>query len=121
MSTSCETTSGSCATGTATGLCETQGSCSPCGGQCPCGGGCGGDPVTCGTIMWGQSFFQAMKAVQVDLLKEKIRKGWGGTMEKAADIILDAMGVKWQSMLKEAEVKASVREKLQRLWRESEK
>jgi len=42
-------------------------------------------------------------------------------MEKAADIILEAMGVKWQTMLAEAKAKADVREQLARLWQQGQK
>jgi hypothetical protein len=62
-----------------------------------------------------------MKAAQVDLLKAKIQKAWGAKMEKAADIILEAMGVKWQTMLAQAQANADVRERLARLWQESHK
>ncbi len=109
--------------GTCTGsTCETskESSCSEESKQgCPCGTpGCSGDPIDCAVGMWGCAFFQAMKAVQVDLLKAKIQKAWGAKMDKAADIVLEAMGVKWQSMLAEAKVKADVRERLRGLWYE---
>jgi hypothetical protein len=68
--------------------------------------------------MWYGAFFQAMKEVQVDLLKAKIQKAWGPKMDKAADAVLEAAGVKWQSMLAEAKAKTELREKLSRLWQE---
>jgi len=71
--------------------------------------------------MWVGSFFQAMKAVQVDFLKAKIQKAWGPKMDKAADIILEAMGAKWQAVVAEAQAKADVRSKLQALWQEGHK
>jgi hypothetical protein len=71
--------------------------------------------------MWHASFFQAMKAVQVDVLKAKIQKAWGAKMEQAADIILEAMGVKWQAMVAQAKSHADVREQLARLWQEGRK
>lgn len=107
--------SASCATGAETG--STGG---PCASEsCPaCHTACGGDPIACACAMWTVSFFQAMKAAQVDVLKAKIQKAWGAKMDKAADIILDAMGAKWQSMLTEAKAKVDVRERLARLWEE---
>ena len=105
------------------GACETtsgKGSCGPesCGG-CPCGTpGCSGDPIDCAVGMWSCAFFQAMKAVQVDLLKAQIQKAWGSKMDKAADAVLEAMGVQWQSMLAQAQAKASVKERLASLWQE---
>ncbi|MBI3291978.1 MAG: hypothetical protein HYZ73_04125 [Elusimicrobia bacterium] len=71
--------------------------------------------------MWGQSFFQAMKAAQVEILKAKIQKAWGPKMDKAADAVLEAMGVKWQSMLAQAKAKADLVDKLQGLWQEGHK
>jgi len=71
--------------------------------------------------MWSCSFFRAMKEAQVDVLKAKIQKAWGAKMEKAADAILEAMGVQWQSMLAQAGAKANLRERLQGLWQEGQK
>jgi hypothetical protein len=71
--------------------------------------------------MWVGSFFQAMQAVQVDLLKAKLQKAWGSKMDKAADIILEAMGMKWQAMVAEAKAKTDVRSKLEALWQEGHK
>lgn len=103
--------------------CPSESSSPECSGQsCPmCQTACGGDPIACASVVWAASFFQAMKATQVDLLKAKIQKAWGAKMEKAADIILEAMGVKWQAMLAEAKAKAGVREQLARLWQEGQK
>ncbi len=104
------------------GSCETEScessSCgSSCGSECDaCGGKCGGDAYECATQMWSSAFFQAMRTVQADILKAKIQKAWGSKMDKAADIILESMGAKWQSMIAEAKAKAEVREKLQGLW-----
>ena len=113
-----ECASGSCTTGVETGA--SGGSCA--GGSCPaCHTACGGDPIACAYAMWTASFFQAMQAAQVDALKAKIQKAWGAKIDKAADIILEAMGVKWQSMLAEAKVKSDVRERLSRLWQEGHK
>lgn len=76
------------------------------------------DPVSCGTAMWTCSFFQAMKAVQVDILKAKIQKAWGPMMEKAADAALESMGVMWQSVMARAKATEDFRAKLQKLWQE---
>ena len=101
---------------TKSGTCET-----PSAGQkncCPCGNACGGDPVTCGTMMWVSSFFGAMKAIQTDILKAKMQKAWGAKMDKAADAVLEAMGAKWQAMMMEANAKSELRSKLQSIWSE---
>ena len=106
---SCEAESGSCSEAG----CESSGrSCKACGTQC------GGDPVACAMGMWTCAFFQAMKAAQVDILRSKIQKAWGQKMEKAADAVMEAMGVQWQSMLAQAGAKAQLRERLGALWKE---
>ncbi len=105
------------------GSCETESSsqerCPTSSKGCPCGTpGCSGDPIECATGMWSCAFFTAMKEAQVDLLKAKIQKAWGAKMDKAADAVLDAMGVQWQSMLAQAGAKAQLRQRLSSLWKE---
>ncbi len=107
---SCQTSKQSC---DETSGCESS--------RCPCGTDCGGDPVGCAQAMWGASFFQAMKSAQVEILKAKIQKAWGAKMEKAADIVLEAMGAKFQVMLAEAQAKSDVRAKLHALYQEGRK
>jgi hypothetical protein len=68
--------------------------------------------------MWTGSFFQAMKEVQVDILKAKLQKAWGSKMEKAADAVLESMSTQWQSMLAQTQAKDQLRERLQGLWQE---
>ena len=112
-----------------TGSCETEaGSCSTSGcesssGECckACNTACGGDPIACASAMWGGSFFQAMKAAQVEVLKAKIQKAWGTKMDKAADAVIESMGVHWQSMLAQVRAKAELRERLEGLWKESQR
>ena len=102
-----------------TGVCESsaapqsQGSC-----KCPCGGGCGGDPVVCAMQMWKCSFFEAMKAAQVEILKAKIQKAWGSKLEKEANAVLAAMEVKWSSMVAVEQAKAELKAKFQELCKE---
>lgn len=110
MSMKCDSTAGTCEVQTQGATPQSTGSCKACGCDC------GGDPIACSMAMWACSFFQAMKGAQVDLLKAKIQKAWGPKMEKAADAVLEAMGVKWQSMLAEAKAREDFRSKLQGLW-----
>ena len=106
---SCETKASACSESSCESSCESK---------CPCGTDCGGDPIACSMAMWGKSFFCAMKELQVDIMKEKIKKAWGVKMDKAADVILEAMGTVWQSKLATSQVKADVREKLARLYQQ---
>ena len=118
MGGTCRTSDESCETGAGTG----SGACSSSGGRCPCGSkACSGDPTECAASMWACSFFQAMKELQVELLKAKIQKAWGTKMDKAADAVLEAMGVQWQSMLAQAKAKAQFRERLAGLWQEGQR
>ena len=107
------------------GSCETTGKTdrgTDAGRGCPCGSsGCSGEPVECAVGMWTGSFFQALKAVQVELLKAKIQKAWGPKMDKAADAVLEAMGVKWQAMLAQSKACSDLQSKLQALWDEGRK
>ncbi len=104
---------------TKSGCCDEQGSGPAQQDCCPCGNACGGDILTCGTMLWVGSFFNAMKEVQTDILKAKIQKAWGPKMDKAADAVLEAMGTKWQSMMAEANAKADLRSKLHKIWSEA--
>jgi hypothetical protein len=54
--------------------------------------------------LWKDSFFHAMKEVQVETLKAKILKAWGPMIDKEADALVKAMESKWEAMT--AEVKA---------------
>ncbi len=111
MESSCD--EGSCKTGSSCGSgCDGEESCEACGTSC------GGDPTECGSAMWHRAFFEAMRELQVETIKAKLQKAWGAKMEKAADIIIEAAGTKWQSMLAQAKAKEQVREKLRQLWQE---
>ena len=78
-------------------------------------------PIEQAANIWKSAFFQAMKEVHVDILKAKIQKAWGTKMDKAADAVLEAMGVQWQSMLAQAKAKAQFRERLAGLWQEGQR
>ena len=107
----------SCDTSSGAGSCGSSGA-----NKCPCGSSaCSGDPLDCASSMWGCSFFTAMKELQVEILKAKIQKAWGAKMEKAADAVLEAMGVQWQSMLAQSKAKAQFRERLAGLWQEGQR
>ena len=91
---------------------------SSCQVQCDCGSDCGGNPEACAEAMWKAAFFPALRSAQVEVLKEKIKRAWGPRLEKAADIILEAMGAKWQAAIAEAQAKEQVSEKLRALWQD---
>ena len=101
------------------GSCKTTEDTSSCGSDgCGC---CSGDPMESAAKMWTCSFFEAMKQAQVELLKSKIQKAWGDKMGKAADAVVESMGVQWQAMLSQAQAKADVETRLRQLWSEGRK
>ncbi len=90
------------------GSCETKPQ-TPCKTEDAC-------PVEMAIGMWNDAFCQAMREVQVDILKKKIQAAWGPNMDKAGDAILETMGVKWQSMLANGKAKMDLREKIAKIW-----
>ena len=107
-----------------TGTCESsggsheQGASTHCESKCECGGACGGDPVVCAMLMWKCAFKTAMKETMVDILKPKIQKVMGPKLEKAADLVMEAMMTKWQSKIAEVETKERLKEKFRSLMTE---
>ena len=95
------------------GQCD-SGSQTPCG-QTPCGPGACGCPVEQAIDKWNDAFCQAIGSVQVDLLKDRIRKTWGPVLEKEADAIVAAMGVAWQSKLTFAKAQVDLRDNIREI------
>ena len=97
-----------------------QSSCESTSSECckMCKTACGGDPLACAQAMWCSAFARAMHDVQVELLKERIKKAWGEKMGKAADKVVEGAGVHWGAMLAQAKTKEDFRDFLQRLWSE---
>ncbi|MBF0478880.1 MAG: hypothetical protein HQL26_05300 [Candidatus Omnitrophica bacterium] len=106
-----------------TGVCEVpQSSSSPassCASKCACGSeSCCTDPIACQTKMLTCAFWEAKKAVMVDILKLKIQKSCGKKMEMAADAIVEAMEVKKDSMIAMAKAKEEFMNKLKSMCKE---
>lgn len=80
-----------------------------------------GCPVEAAAEKWKTSFCTAMQAVQVDMLKERIRKEWGPVMDKVADATVKAMGAHWESMLTQAQAKKGLREEIQVIFQSAQK
>src|SRR3989338_5434239 len=73
-------------------------------------------PIEKTVSCWSGSFMDAMKAVQLDILKDKIRKAWGAQMEKVGDAVIEAMGVEWQSMLAKGKSQLDLRETIKKIF-----
>lgn len=95
---------------TQTGCCETKDS--SCGPKEEC---C---PVETAIKCWDSAFCEAMREVQVDILKAKIKGAWGPMMEKVADAVIESMGTKWHSMLATGKAQVDLREKIVKIWSE---
>ncbi len=95
-----------------TGSCETRPSSEDCGNKsaAPC---C---PVEMAAEKWSASFCQAMKEVQVEILKQKIKKAWGADMEKVGDAVLETMGAQWAAMLSQAKAHVGLRESIKKVF-----
>jgi hypothetical protein len=109
-----------------TGSCETNKHANECCDSGHCETSCHEDscPLECGVNMWRESFFEAMKQAQVEILKAKMLKAWGPMMDQAADALLVSMDTCWQSKIAEikaAEAHHSFEEKLKSLWLNAKK
>ncbi len=71
-------------------------------------------PIEMAAQKWSESFCQAMKEVQVDILKQKIKKGWGAEMEKVGDAVIESMGMQWHAMLSKAKAHVDLRENIKK-------
>ena len=78
-------------------------------------------PVETAMEKWSGAFCDAMHEVQVDILKKKIQGAWGPQMEKVADAVLEAMGIKWQSMLATGKAKVDLRDKIIKVFSEGKR
>ena len=104
MENKCSTASGNCETTPKAEVCPTTSQ------EC-----C---PVETATKMWSGAFCEAMHEVQVELLKSKIQKSWGPSMDKVADAVIETMGIQWQSMLSAAKSKIDLKDKIAKIWSE---
>lgn len=70
---------------------------------------------------WSDAFCEAKHQVQVEILKEKIRKAWGAQMEKSADAIIEAKGAEWHAMLTKGKAKMELKDRLKQILNEGKK
>ena len=96
----CEKT-GSCDTGKSETECKTPASKDCC-------------PIEMAAQKWSGSFCQAMTEVQVEILKQKIKKSWGAEMEKVGDAVIESMGAQWHAMLSQAKAHVDLRENIKK-------
>lgn len=89
-------------------------------GQCHCRDCKGeGDHIECKRRMWECSFQMAMKAAQVEILKEKIKKSWGTKLDKEANAVLEVMEAKWRSVHAAEQATMDLKYKLEEICKEN--
>ncbi len=99
--------------------CEKTGSCETSSNpQTECKTGLSGSccPIEMAVQKWQDSFCQAMTEVQVEILKQRIKKGWGAEMEKIGDAVIEAMGAEWHAMLSKAKAHVDLRENIKKVF-----
>ena len=95
------------------GCCETDSSAQT---ECKTGADASCCPVEMAAQKWQDSFCQAMTEVQVEILKQRIKKGWGTEMEKIGDAVVEAMGTEWYAMLSKAKAHVDLRENIKKIF-----
>jgi hypothetical protein len=78
-------------------------------------------PIEAATELWTKSFFTALRDVQVDILKEKIRKAYGPVMDKAADATVEAMGAHWQAVLTQGKAQFDLKQNIANIYGSAKK
>lgn len=73
-------------------------------------------PIEMAVQKWSSSFCQAMTEVQVEILKQKIKKSWGAEMEKVGDAVIESMGAQWQAMLSKGKAHGDLRESIKKIF-----
>jgi hypothetical protein len=73
-------------------------------------------PIETAAQKWSGSFCQAMTEVQVEILKQKIKKAWGAELEKIGDAVVESMGIHWQAMLSQGKAHVDLREKIKNVF-----
>ena len=73
-------------------------------------------PIEMAAEKWSGSFCQAMQEVQVEILKQRIKKSWGAEMEKVGDAVIESMGAQWHAMLSKAKAHVDLRESIKKVF-----
>ena len=94
--------------------------CHSCESECKCGQKCECEcPIECSLNLWHCSFMAALKGVQAEYLKEKIRAKWGAKIEKEAEAVITAMETKWQAKMAAAKACGDLKEAMKDILCES--
>ena len=85
-----------------------------CSSECSCG--C---PIDYSIHLWKEAFMVAMKEVEIEYLKEKIKKQWGATIEKEGDAVLAAMEAQWSAKITAAKACGDLKETITNIYCDS--
>jgi len=66
-------------------------------------------PIEKSIEKWSDSFCQAVTSLQVEILKQRIKKSCGPQMEQVGDAIVEAMGIQWETMMSQGKSKMKLR------------
>ncbi len=80
-----------------------------------------GCPIEMAAQKWSEAFCKAMTEVQVEILKQRIKKSWGSEMEKVGDAVIETMGAQWQAVLQQAKAHVGLREEIKNVFFSSKK
>lgn len=100
------------------GTCKTQPSNE---NECKSGASSSCCPIEMAAQKWSGNFCVAMKEVQVEILKQKIKKAWGAEMEKVGDAVIEAMGAQWHAMLSQTKAHVDLRENIKKAFLSGQK
>ena len=95
-------------------------------GTCPVCGHLGGiaDPFTNSPDVWIQHVTEAIRQVQVDILKAKVQKAFGPMLEKGADAALECAETTSQALFAQStafKAKEDLRERIRKIFSEKPK
>jgi hypothetical protein len=98
---------------------ENESSSCGCDGGCECPSCSGQDMLKFGEIMWHKAAMAAMFEAKKDRIKAKLEKSFGPTLDKGADIIVEAIGKKITSAVQSSKSEQELHSKLRSLLIES--
>ena len=90
-----------------------------CDGGCECPSCSGQDMLKFGEIMWHKAAMAAMFEAKKDRIKAKLEKSFGPTLDKGADIIVEAIGKKISSAVQSSKSEQELHNKLRSLLTEN--
>jgi hypothetical protein len=76
-------------------------------------------PVEKSIQAFGAAFPLAMREVQVEYLKARIKKAWGPQMEKQADAVIEGLGTFWSSLVATAKARKDLSEAFAKIFESS--